>query len=257
MSETEEVEQKKPHEPGLVEEFLGDFISFDRGFPATITGMFKNPAKIIESYFEEKGRFVSPFRYVILILAVTTFFTSLVIDYDEIMHAAIMEGSGRDLEEMQPSLEAFKEKTGFDMSLFLETVQEVSVAISTKFNQLFYILVLAPLLAFTSRLFFKDRKSQYKNHYVMFLYTLASLAILSLILTPIVFLGSSFWIYSLTIFVVQMGYTMFVQSRYFKLKGWEEYFQSGLSFIFGYVLFLVATFVIQFGGGLILYFIKS
>lgn len=257
MSEIEEVENKKPHEPGLIEEFLGDFISFDRGFPATISGMLKKPGEIIESYFKEKGKFVSPFRYVILILAVTTFFSTLIIDYEELMHAAITEGSGGDLQANASNFDELKEKTGFDMMLFLNAVEEISVLISTKFNQLLYILVLAPLLAFTSRLFFKSIKPNYQNHYVMFLYTLATLAIMNLLIIPILYFGASFWIYSIFTYLLQFGYIMYVQSKYFQLQGWEAYIQSGLSFILGYVLFFIATFTIQFGGGVILYFIRS
>lgn len=85
MDEEKSIPPQQTQHKGFLEELMGDVFNLDRGLPATIWGMIKTPDKIIESYFTDRGKYVTPLRYCIFILAVTTFITVRFIDYDAMM----------------------------------------------------------------------------------------------------------------------------------------------------------------------------
>ncbi|RNC84648.1 MAG: DUF3667 domain-containing protein [Balneola sp.] len=253
----EKIDHNKPSEKkeaGLFEELLGDAFNLDRGLPATIYNMFVNPGLVIESYFTDKGRFVNPIRYTIFILAVTTAITIYLIDYEQFLEQVANASTQGDFEA---NLEELKEQTGIDWPGYMDTVGEVTILMTTKLNQLLYIVVLAPVLAFFSKLFFKKKKPYFKHHYVMYLYLLASFAIVSLLLTPLSMLegGGGIFLFALTF--LMLVYSMFVQSRYLGLKGFDQHAMSFLSFIFGYIVYSIGSAILMYGAAAILFISRN
>lgn len=236
-----EKDNKKDKEKGLLEDLLGDVLNFDRGLPATILNMFTNPGLVVETYFVDRKRFVNPIRYTIFLLTVVTAITTFFVDYEVLFQRAMDLGAN---EQMEDSIALLEEKTGYDINGYVNTVTEVSVFISTKINQLLYIIVLAPILAFFSRLFFKKIQPNYKQHYVMFLYQLATYSLFSLLFLPMMMSEFSFSVFSSVTITVQLAYTVYVQAKYLKLDSMKGYVKSGVSFLISYVVFGIALNII-------------
>jgi hypothetical protein len=251
--------ERKPEiqENSMLDDFLGDLINLDRGLPATVLGMLKSPGLVIESYFTDRGRFVNPFKYTIFILAVTTLIGSLFVDYELLMQQAAELGYSSSVEDANENFKRIEEESGLPIASFMTAMKDISVAMMTKFSQIFYILVMAPLMAFSSRLFFKKKREFFKHHYVMLLYMLATYAIFGLVFTPLMISEISFSIFTFLVTFVQLVFFMYVQIKYLELKGFDEYSMSFLSFFVGYILYMIATFIIQVGGGIILVMLRS
>lgn len=153
-------EQAKPPQQtqhkGFLEELMGDVFNLDRGLPGTIWGMIKTPGVVIDAYFTDRGKYVTPLRYCIFILAVTTFISVRFVDYEEMMKNAMEMGAGGGLED---TIEQLSEAIpSFDWKAYFEAVTEISVSLLQKFNQVLYLVLLAPPMAFFLKLFFKKRK---------------------------------------------------------------------------------------------------
>lgn len=251
MTEQNDEQKAEIQEKNIFEDFVGDFLNLERGLPATFIKMLKSPGDVIDSYFSNKKNFVSPFKYTIFILAVVTLINTTFVDYEAIMEAAAEAGTGS-VEEMNENFKKLDEETGLNFTGFMTAMKDVSVGIMTKYIQVFYILVLAPLMAFSSRLFFKKQKPKLKHHYVMFLYTITTFSVFSLLLLPLLVNTNLIWVQTGVSSLLMMSFVMYVQIKYLKLKGFDEYMMSFLSFVIGYILYFIGTFVVQIVGGIIL-----
>lgn len=100
MGEEETNKPEQIEHKGFLEELLGDVFNLDRGLPGTIWGMIKSPGEVIDAHFTERGKYVSPLRYCIFILAVTTFVTVRFVDYDAMMKNAMELGAGQNIDTM-------------------------------------------------------------------------------------------------------------------------------------------------------------
>ncbi len=252
---TDYEKQPEKKEAGLFEELLGDVLNLDRGLPATIYNMFVNPRLVIESYFIDRGRFVNPIRYTIFILAITTAITVYFIDYEQFLEQAANAGAqGGDF---NASLEDLKEKTGIDWPRYFDMVGEVTIVMTTKLNQLLYIVLLAPALAFFSKLFFKKIKPHFKHHYVMYLYSLASFSAVSLLFFPLMMIENFWATYTTIVVALQLSFSLYVQIRYLGLKGFDQYAMSFLSFLFGYIVYTIFSIIIMYGAAAILFIYRG
>jgi len=257
--EQKEVQEEKPEaqEKNIFEDLVGDLINLERGLPATFITMIKSPGTVINSYFADEKKFVNPFKYTIFILAITTLITTFFVDYEVVMQQAAEASSSSSAEELDANLKQFEEETGINITGFLTGMKDVSVALMTKFSQVFYIIVLAPLFALSSRLFFKKRRPLFKHHYVMALYSVATFAVFSLLIIPLMLLPNSVWIHTAVSSGLIMICMMYAQIRYMDLKGFDDYAMSFLSFLVGYILYFAGTLFIQIVGGLILAIVRG
>ncbi len=254
----EHKEEDKPElkEKNIFEDLLGDILSLERGLPATFWTMLKSPGSVITSYFEDDKHFVSPFKYTIFILAVVTLINTTFVDYEALMQAAAQSGTD-DIEQMNENLKQLDEASGLNFSGFMTAMKDVSVGLLTKYSQVFYILVMAPLLAFSSRLFFKKIKPKFSHHYVMMLYAVSTYAVFTLLMLPLLANQNLIWIQTFLSSVLMMIFMMYVQIKYMKLKGFDGYMMSFLSFLIGYILYFIGTLVVQVVGGVILVIVRG
>lgn len=246
-SEKESIE-KKEEEKGLIEDLVGDLLNLDRGLPATIYWMFRDPGLVISSYFTDRKRFVNPIRFTIFILAVVTTISTFFVDYEQLFQQAMESGSQGNMDQAIEQLESVSD---FNWRGYMEKVQEISVLITTKLNQVLYILILAPLMAFFSRMIFRAKEPEFRKHFVMFLYLLATFSLFSILLIPLmVSFGMSSAYVSIAIFT-QLVFTIFVQVNYLKLSGFKGYSLAVINFLLGYLAYTVATLIIIYVGALI------
>ena len=256
MSEQNEENKPELKEKNIFEDLVGDILSLERGLPATFLTMLKSPGRVIDSYFADEKQFVSPFKYTIFILAVVTLINTTFVDYEALMQAAAQSGTN-DIEQMNEDLKKLDEATGLNFTGFMTAMKDVSVGLLTKYSQVFYILVMAPLLAFSSRLFFKKIKPKFTHHYVMMLYTVSTYAVFTLFLIPLLANQSMIWIQTVLTSIIMMIFLMYTQIKYLKLKGFDGYMMSFLSFLIGYILYFIGTFLVQIIGGIILVIVRG
>lgn len=248
------MDEEKPTPPqqtqhkGFLEELLGDVFNLDRGLPGTIWTSIKSPDKVIDAHFTDRGKYVSPLRYCIFILAVTTFITVRFIDYDAMMTNAMEMGAGASVDDLVAQLNQLI--PSFDWSAYFQNINEITISLVQKFNQALYLVLLAPIFALFTRLFFKKKKSRFVEHYVLMVYSLTTFSIFSLAMLPamkamentdtplIFFMGIP----------LMLGFLMYASIRYLSLKGFSEYLQVLIALVLGYILYsFVQTILIYLG----------
>ncbi|MEP5944868.1 MAG: hypothetical protein ABJ356_09925, partial [Balneola sp.] len=136
------MDQEKPTPPqqtqhkGFLEELMGDVFNLDRGLPGTIWGMIKTPGVVIDAYFTERGKYVTPLRYCIFILAVTTFISVRFVDYEAMMKNAMELGAGESIDDLVAQLNQII--PSFDWSAYFQSINEITISLVQKFNQALY-----------------------------------------------------------------------------------------------------------------------
>jgi len=239
------------HHKGFLEELLGDVFNLDRGLSATIWTLIKSPDKVIDAHFTDRGKYVSPLRYCIFILAFTTFIFAQFIDYEVMLKGAMESGAGGSIEQMITQLSEIA--PNFDWQKYFDSMQTISINLTQKFNQITYLILLAPLMAFFSKMFFKDKKEKFVHHYVMIVYTLTTFSLFSMLLMPIIIFGSLG-----TLGFVAMGtlpmvaFIIWGMVKYLGLKTFSEYLQAFIALVLGYICFSITTALIVYVGALII-----
>lgn len=248
MSKEETKHTTEAEHKGFLEELLGDVFNLDRGLPATIWGMIKTPGLIIDSYFTDRGKYVSPLRYCIFILAITTFITVRFVDYDAMMKNAMELGAGQNIETLISQLNQIA--PSFDWAGYFQNINEITVSMVQKFNQVLYLVLLAPMFAFFTRMFFKKKKSRFIEHYVLMVYALTTFSLFSLSLLPFMKMMENtetplIFFISLPLMI---GFLMWASIKYLGLKGFSEYVQVFIALMFGYILYSFVQTILTYVG---------
>ena len=250
MSDSEPSKKPETKENHIFDDLTRDVLSMERGLPITIWHMVKSPEAVIEAYFSDKGRYVNPFRYTIIIVAVVMLIATFFIDYEYLYRQALEKGTGEDLESLIATLSA--EVPGFDWQKYFDRFLELSVLYTEKFSQITYLAIYAPMLALFSFLFFKKKRSKFSHHFVMMIYLLATYSMFTILFTPFldetVFM-SSYLTYS--VIIIQLGYTYFVMKRYLGITGIVEHVKVIATFILGYASFSIISSIILYAGAFI------
>ncbi len=248
MSEQKPEPQADKNQKGFVEELLGDVFNLDRGLPGTILGMIKTPGEVVDAYFTDRGKYVTPLRYCVFILAVTTFISTRFIDYEEMMKNAMELGAGDSVEVLVERLSSVT--PSFDWAAYFQAINDISVSLVQKFNQILYLALLVPAMAFFLKLFFKYKKSRFIEHYVLMVYSLTTFSIFSLLMIPLMLnlentdSGISFLLGIPLIFV----YLIWTSGKYLNLKGVSEYLQVLIALVLGYILYTIVQVIIMYLG---------
>ncbi|GAB5407983.1 MAG: hypothetical protein BalsKO_03480 [Balneolaceae bacterium] len=246
MESLEEKDEPKKRKKSFIEEASSDIFNLDRGLPSTILNLIRSPYKVIDSHFEGKDQFVPPFRYCIFVLTVVTFISVQFIDYEKLMTNSMEIGSGEGIEETAENLS--KVIPSFDWAGYFQALNEISVQVLQKFVSLVYIILMAPIMAFASKLFFKKKKEKFINHYIMMIYLLTTYSIFSLLLIPVFLsvdsngLGLVFLSSILPLFV----FLLWGMTSYLKLKGFSDYFKGILALTLGYITYSITSGVLLY-----------
>jgi hypothetical protein len=255
MEEEKQTPLQKNEQKGFLEELLEDVFNLDRGLPGTILGMIKSPGEVIGAYFTERGKYVSPLRYCIFILAVTTFITVRFVDYDAMMKNAMELGAGQNMEGLISQLNQIA--PNFDWEMYFQNLNQVTISLVQKFNQVLYLVLLAPMFAFFSRMFFKKKKDRFIEHYVLMVYALTTFSIFSLALLPFMKMmeNTDSPLMFFSGIPLMLGLLLWSMTRYLGLKGFSEYMQAFIALILGYIVYsIVQTVLIYFGAYLMMIF---
>lgn len=238
-----------PEERSLLKDFVGDVFDLERGLPATLIAMFTKPEDVIQSYFEGRNDYVNPFRFMVVILAVTTLVSNFFIDYDHLMKTSMEAGAGKSMDEMIAEWNAL---VPYDWEAFFTNLQEITKAVSTRFSQLLNILLIAPIMALISFLSFKKRASKFKYHYVMYLYQLTTLSVLSTFLLFFMSFGASLLALTLATFGMMLIHAVYVQGRYLKFRSVGPYIGATVGSMIALFTFQIAFAILTYGGAFLL-----
>lgn len=246
-------ESKKPDitENNVFKDLTQDVFSLEKGLPVTIWHMIKSPGVVIDSYFTDRGRYINPFRYAIIVLAVTALIVGFFVDYEALYRHALESGAGEDLDVFIASLN--EQVPGFDWQKYFDSFLELSVLFSEKFSQVGAILIFAPIMALFSWMFFKSKKEKFVYHYVMMLYILTTFSILSTFLSPLIdehVFALSSWYMILTMGIM-LSFTYYVMRSYFTFTKFMDHIKVILTFFFGYVGYSILTAILLYGGAFI------
>ena len=241
MSEIKPNNPESSKNKGFIEEILGDVFNIDRGLPGTIWTMIKSPRTVIDAYFTERGKFVPPLRYCIIILAVTTFISVRFIDYEQMMETAMSAGAGKDIDKMVEQLSTII--PCFDWAGYFLALNDLSVMVLQKFTQLIYLILMAPIMAFFSKLFFKKKAPDFINHYVLMVYSLTTFSLFTIMLLPLS-LDLGDFEDGLSILLstpIMFGFMIWSMGSYLKLKGWAEILQAIIALVLGYIIYALIS----------------
>lgn len=239
----------QPAERSLIKDFVGDVFDLEKGLPATLIAMFTKPEVVIESYFEGRNEYVNPFRFMVVILAITTLLSNFFIDYDHLMKTSMEAGAGKSMDEM---IAEWNTLVPYDWEAFFTNLQEITKAVSTRFSQLLNILIIAPTLALTSFLSFRKRASKFKYHYVMYLYQLTTLSVLSTLLLFFMSFGASLVALTFSTFAMMLIHAVYVQGRYLKFRSVGPYIGATVGSIIALITFQIVFAILTYGGAFLL-----
>ncbi len=213
--------------------------------------MIKYPGLVIESYFTDKGRYINPFRYAIIVLAITAVIVGFFVDYEALYRHALEEGAGEDLDTLIANLSA--QVPSFDWQKYFDSFVELSVLFSEKFAQVGAILMFAPVMALFSWMFFKSKKQKFVYHYVMMLYNLTTFSIFSSLVSPLIdeqgFALSS-WYMMLTVGIM-LCFTYYVMRSYLTFTKVMDNVKMIFTFFLGYFSYSILTAILLYGGAFI------
>ncbi len=250
--EKSQTPQQHPQHKGFLEELMGDVFNLDRGLPGTIWGMIKTPGEVVEAYFTDRGKYVTPLRYCIFILAVTTFITVRFIDYDAMMTNAMEMGAGASLDDLIAQLNQIA--PSFDWSAYFQNINEITISLVQKFNQALYLVLLAPMFALFSRMFFKKKKSRFIEHYVLMVYSLTTFSIFSLVMIPAMKMMETAEtpLLFFTGIPLMLGFLLWAMVKYLRLKGFSEYLQAAIALVLGYILYSIFQTILIYIGAYVM-----
>lgn len=219
-------------------QFLSELVNIDRGVPGTFVTLFTRPEEVVRDYFDAHDRYMNPFRYVVVIVTAVTLILSAVVDFEAFYLKMIESSIGMGHQE---SLEAMPE----GMSTYFEELFRVGWLMTSKYMPVTFILLLSPALAITSYLFFKGRKSYFSQHFILNMYLSAQAASFGLITIPVVMQMENIMNASYITLPLILAYMVWFYKRNFSLQGIGQYAQAMVSYILGYVIYLLFVMIAQ------------
>lgn len=219
-------------------QFLSELVNIDRGVPGTFITLFTKPEEVVRDYFDAHDRYMNPFRYVVVMVTVVTLVLSALIDFEVFYRRMVEAGLGMGYQESLESMPA-------GMRTYFEQLYSTGWLMTTKYMPVTFILLLSPALALTSYLFFKERKTYFSQHFILNMYLAAQGATFSLITIPIMYNLDNMMNVGYVATPLILAYLLWIYSRYFSLQGIGQYAQAVVSYILGYVIYLLFVMIAQ------------
>lgn len=118
-----------------------------------------------------------------------------------------------------------------------------------EYNSLFYSFLI-PLMAFVSWITFLDKKLNFTEHIIIYLYSMSLLSIFSVIVGQIVLLvtPSSYLIYSMSFWLIMLVYHSYALKRIFKLSLGNLILKTIIAiaiFFMAYMIISILVFIIM------------
>ncbi|WP_412986251.1 DUF3667 domain-containing protein [Pontimicrobium sp. IMCC45349] len=220
----------------LFRHVIEHFFSYDNKFLKTVIGLIKMPEDVIGSYVEgTRKKYVNP----ISLFAISLTFSGLSIFI----------------------IQKFFLETAYSSTIFKfdnpvsERIMEQTPKIILEYNSLFFA-ILIPFLAIISLIVFYDKKYNYTEHLVVYLYTMSFSSIISVLVGFMILAvdPSSYMNYGMSFNFLNIIFHCYVLKRLFKLSTGELALKImlffGVSFIL-YIILSIAIVLLLFATGVI------
>ena len=183
----------------LFEHLSETFFNYDNKLLRTFVQLFKNPEDVIVGYINGvRKRYINPISFFGLALTLTGLSIFIIKKFyiEHLDFSGLFEG-------IKMSQEVFNTTSGNIL----------------EYNSLFYSF-LVPLLALVSWVTFLDKKFNFTEHIIIYLYSMSLLSILSVVVGQLMLLlvPSGYILYSLSFWLIMLLYHSYVLKRIFKLS---------------------------------------
>lgn len=208
-------------------------LNLEQGMGYTIKQLLVAPGATIHEYlFEDRNRLTRPFQLIVLLVAVATFLTLLV------------------LPEMNELIEELRKTEGWEN--FSPAVQESMEWFTKNMKQYFNVFFLAgiPFISLATFLIFRKSKYYYAEHLIINTYLSSPQTLFFILYVPFLKASGFFAIFQIVPVVV---YSIYAYRQVFKESLWDTIWKSTLCFLLYQFIFGLAM-MLLFG---ILVLVKS
>ncbi|OYX23130.1 MAG: hypothetical protein B7Z06_10665 [Flavobacteriales bacterium 32-35-8] len=207
----------------LLEYFTETYLNYDNKFIRTIISLFVKPDEVIDSYINGvRKRYINPVSFLAISLTLSGFY--LFFFQDNLKES--MDFSGLSNYEGQEKLNEALSNFVFD------------------YNSFIYFSII-PAFAIISWMVFINKKYNFTEHVIIYLYTMSFSSILSIFFTVSIILiaPKSYMTFSLGIYFLLFIYHIFLLKRLFKLSG-KQMLMKTLAFLpLGFIFYVVFSII--------------
>ncbi len=204
----------------LIESFSEQFLNYDNKFLQTFIDLFKRPEDVIGSYIDgTRKKYVNVISYFAIAITISGLQIYIINKFfPNVIDFSIFTNEKNDMITMN----TYKTTTEYQSLLMMFT---------------------APFYALISRvIFLKNKKFNYSEHLVIFMYVLAQLSILGTVITVLfAIIGISIGWTSIILMPIQIVYAAYCLKRLYKLSMERIILKTLLLFLILFVLFLIYT----------------
>jgi hypothetical protein len=208
----------------LFEHLSETFFNYDNKLLRTFTQLFKDPEDVIVGYINGvRKKYINPISFFGLSLTLSGL-SIFIIKKFYIQYL--------DFSQL------------FDGLNLPEGTLENSSGGALEYNSLIYS-ALIPLLALISCITFLDKKYNYTEHVIIYLYSMSLLSIISVVLAQIVLLimPTTYLLFSLTIWIIMFIYHSYILKRIFKLTLGNLVLKSIIALALFFALYIGAVII--------------
>ena len=214
----------------LFEHFSETFFNYDNKFLLTFIHLFTKPKAVIGGYIDGiRKKYINPISF----LAISLTLSGIYFFFFKEKFSQIMKTSG------------------IDQYGGHEKLTEAITNFTTEYNSLIYFVII-PLIALVSLIVFYNKKYNFTEHIVIYLYSMSLFSMVTIVLTVIILIIAADYYITLSVitYVFMFVYHGYLLKRIFQLSA-KELIVKTIIFI---PLFLISYLMISFAIGIIVFF---
>ncbi|MFD2914921.1 DUF3667 domain-containing protein [Psychroserpens luteus] len=208
----------------LFEHISETFFNYDNKLLRTFIDLFKKPEVVIGSYIEGvRKRYVNPVSFFGIILTINGLNVYIISKfYKKYVNASSIVG---DLDSAQN--EATKK------------IMALSTDISLEYASLFFSLLI-PLAALVSLIVYHNKKYNYTEHVILYLYSMSVYSILSVVFGLLVLLTfpEKYMLFGSVMYLFIFIYHCYIHTRLFKLSAKQLILKTLLFLVIGFIIYI-------------------
>lgn len=219
----------------LIEHLGETFFNYDNKLLKTIICLFKSPEKVIDGYVSGiRKRYINPISFFGISLTLTGFSIFIIKKFYK---------NALDASQFFDASELYSNKASQD-------IMASSTDFSLEYSSLIYASMI-PVFALISWVLFFNKRYNFTEHLVSYMYSMSLYSITSVILGLIVLLiNPSYYLsFGMSLYLLVLIYHCFLLKRLFNLTAGELILKTFLFLIFLFVVFIVISIIM----GIIMY----
>ncbi|WP_100615989.1 DUF3667 domain-containing protein [Confluentibacter citreus] len=207
----------------LFQQFTETYLNYDNKFFRTIANLFVKPDEVIDSYVNGvRKKYINPVNFLAISFTLSGFYLFF----------------------FQDNLKEGMDFSGFSNYQGQEKLNEALSNFIFDYSSFIYFSII-PAFAIISWIVFLNKKYNFTEHVVIYLYTMSLSSIVSIFLTVFIILiaPKSYMTFSLGIYFLLFIYHIFLLKRLFKLNG-KQMLMKTLAFLpLGFIIYVVLSII--------------